>query len=258
MRVHYFRYALNEQGQPIADATVNVYEAGTITPANIYEAESGGSAVSFVMTDEDGSFEFWVDSADYDAFTQEFKIVVSKSGLASKTFDYINIFPLMTHDHGGGGGGAVDHGSLTGLNDDDHTLYIRTDGLRAFVGVVSGIYPTASSHLATKKYVDDQLAAFVASVFTSYSLAANGYAKFKENGLIFQWGEQNVPHGYLDVTLPIPFPTSCLQVLASADGLATGGDNRFGAQITSASVIRLLNYTDTGHTYKMRWFAIGY
>jgi hypothetical protein len=164
----------------------------------------------------------------------------------------------MSHDHGGGGGGTVDHGSLAGLNDDDHTLYIRTDGLRAFVGVVSGIYPTASSHLATKKYVDDQLAAFVASVFTSYSLASNGYAKFKENGLIFQWGNQNVPHGYLDVSFPIPFPTACLQVYSTPSTLGTGADNRFGAEIVSKTALRLLNYTDTGHTYVMRWFAVGY
>jgi len=30
--------------------------------------------------------------------------------------------------------GSIDHGGLTGLGDDDHTIYIKADGLRAFTG----------------------------------------------------------------------------------------------------------------------------
>lgn len=33
-----------------------------------------------------------------------------------------------------GGGGVSDHGALTGLGDDDHTQYLRTDGTRALTG----------------------------------------------------------------------------------------------------------------------------
>lgn len=50
-----------------------------------------------------------------------------------------------------------DHGSLTGLLSDDHTLYILADGTRAFSGPVSGISPTIASHLTTKEYVDDEI-----------------------------------------------------------------------------------------------------
>jgi hypothetical protein len=34
----------------------------------------------------------------------------------------------------GGGGGVTDHGALTGLGDDDHTQYLRTDGSRPLTG----------------------------------------------------------------------------------------------------------------------------
>lgn len=35
-------------------------------------------------------------------------------------------------------GGVTDHGSLTGLDDDDHTQYARVDGTRAFTATQSG------------------------------------------------------------------------------------------------------------------------
>jgi len=102
-RAHYFRYVLDEQGNAIEGATISVYEAGTTTPAKIYTSEDATQHVSSVTTGSDGSFEFWVDSDDYDPLTQEFKIVATKAGLVSKTFDYVNVFPLMPHSHEGGG-----------------------------------------------------------------------------------------------------------------------------------------------------------
>ena len=50
--------------------------------------------------------------------------------------------------------GSIDHGSIAGLTDDDHTQYIRADGLRPFSSTVSGVTPTVDAHLATKGYVD--------------------------------------------------------------------------------------------------------
>ncbi len=49
---------------------------------------------------------------------------------------------------------VTDHGSLTGLTDDDHTQYVPTDASRGFTATVSGIDPTQDYHLATKSYVD--------------------------------------------------------------------------------------------------------
>lgn len=51
-------------------------------------------------------------------------------------------------------GFVSDHGSLSGLSDDDHTQYALINGTRAFTGTVGGIDPSASSDLATKNYVD--------------------------------------------------------------------------------------------------------
>ncbi len=48
-----------------------------------------------------------------------------------------------------------DHGTLTGLADDDHTQYTLADGTRDFTGVVTGVDPTADQHLATKNYVEN-------------------------------------------------------------------------------------------------------
>lgn len=62
-----------------------------------------------------------------------------------------------SHVHTGAGanGPKLDHGTaLNGLGDDDHTQYVKADGTRAFSGVVEGVTPTGSTHLATKGYVD--------------------------------------------------------------------------------------------------------
>lgn len=55
----------------------------------------------------------------------------------------------------------LDHGSIGGLADDDHTQYSLVAGTRAFTGVVSGVTPTIGSHLVTKDYADG----LAASVF---------------------------------------------------------------------------------------------
>ena len=53
-----------------------------------------------------------------------------------------------------------DHGSLTGLGDDDHTQYTRVDGTRAMTGQLSLVGdPVSDPHAARKKYVDDSIAA---------------------------------------------------------------------------------------------------
>lgn len=52
---------------------------------------------------------------------------------------------------------SIDHGSIAGLGDDDHTQYSLADGSRAFTGTVSGVSPTSGAHLATKDYADSLL-----------------------------------------------------------------------------------------------------
>jgi hypothetical protein len=62
---------------------------------------------------------------------------------------------LGVHAHTGAtNGGQIDHGTLTGLTDDDHTQYVKADGTRAFTAAISGVTPTLDAHLTTKGYVD--------------------------------------------------------------------------------------------------------
>jgi hypothetical protein len=58
----------------------------------------------------------------------------------------------------------TDHGGLTGLGDDDHTQYILVDGSRGFTSTVSGVSPIQDYDLATKKYVDDEIATLSGSI----------------------------------------------------------------------------------------------
>lgn len=56
----------------------------------------------------------------------------------------------------------IDHGSIGGLADDDHTIYTKADGTRAFSAKVSySAHPTfsADTELVDKKYVDDAVVA---------------------------------------------------------------------------------------------------
>jgi len=79
--------------------------------------------------------------------------------------DWDDIWSDAVHNHQTNAeGGKLDHGAaLNGLTDDDHTIYIKADGTRAFTGEQSmGTHkltnvtdPTANQDAATKKYVDD-------------------------------------------------------------------------------------------------------
>jgi hypothetical protein len=52
---------------------------------------------------------------------------------------------------------TTDHGSLTGLTDDDHLHYSLVDGTRAFTGTIGGVAPVANTDLTTKLYVDTEI-----------------------------------------------------------------------------------------------------
>lgn len=74
-----FESTLTDQyGRIIVGGTVTVNLTGISTAATIYAAESGGSAItdSQITTGSDGSYKFWVDTADY-AQTQRFRLVLN-------------------------------------------------------------------------------------------------------------------------------------------------------------------------------------
>lgn len=98
-RLKYTGLARSEGGAVLASATVAVYLAGTTTPADVYEASSGGTSVNEVTTDSNGRWTFYADTTDY-AFTQEYKVVVTKDGYSSITLDNIFILRLPTNAAG--------------------------------------------------------------------------------------------------------------------------------------------------------------
>ena len=54
----------------------------------------------------------------------------------------------------------IDHGGLTGLGDDDHTIYSKADGTRDYSGIVKySSHPTftTDTQIVDKKYVDDMI-----------------------------------------------------------------------------------------------------
>ena len=117
-------------GHVILDGTVSVYLAGTTTAADVYEASTGGTAVNSVTSSStDGTFAFYVDLDAYDAW-QLFKVVLSKAGFSTSTYDNIAIItPVFT----GGLAGKVDlDGSNLALGSDaDGDMYYRSGGVLA-------------------------------------------------------------------------------------------------------------------------------
>ena len=94
MRYIYQNVVQDGRGNFVASATVTVTLAGGTTKASIYSALTGGTvdADGIITTGTDGTFTFYVDEANY-SHSQQFRIVWSKSGFTSETWDYIQIFP---------------------------------------------------------------------------------------------------------------------------------------------------------------------
>ena len=88
---------------------------------------------------------------------------------------------------------------------------------------------TAAKHLTTKEYVDNAIAAAIASIPQAPGLdvnfsSENGYATLP-GGLIIQWGMGATVTGNMDrVYFPKPFPNRCLQVVTT-EGNAIGWED---------------------------------
>ena len=106
---------------------------------------------------------------------------------------------------GGGVAGSVnDHGSLSGLTDDDHSQYSLVDGSRAFSGTVSGVTPTASAHLATKEYVDSKI---INNIGGRLILTNPGTVTVGTAGDYYRIDETNMDTGTWDGTTAINITT---------------------------------------------------
>ena len=74
-------------GHVVSGGTVSVYASGTTTAASIYETETGTTVVNSTTTGSDGTFTFYILEGDYYGDHTR-KIVLSKAGYTSKTYDY--------------------------------------------------------------------------------------------------------------------------------------------------------------------------
>ena len=98
-RFHYWQFLINKEGQPIPDANITVYLAGTDTSAHIYFDEFGSNTTNEapqVITNNMGYFEFWVGDASEEygyQKGQKFKLEWEKPGVALGEIDWIDIFP---------------------------------------------------------------------------------------------------------------------------------------------------------------------
>ena len=98
-RFHYWQYLINIEGQPISDANISIYLAGTNTAANVYLDEFGenyASQTPQIITNNLGYFEFFIgDAAEQYGYEkgQKFKLEWEKPGVAFGKIDWIDIFP---------------------------------------------------------------------------------------------------------------------------------------------------------------------
>ena len=106
-RGHFWQYIVNEEGQSIDAATVNVYLSGSSTPAYVYTTEAGGSATNTLpqaTTDDEGYFEFWIgDPNESNGYvsTQKYSVTWEKPGtLSSGTISNIECYapPRETYE----------------------------------------------------------------------------------------------------------------------------------------------------------------
>jgi hypothetical protein len=90
MRSYFKGVARDGGGIIVKSATISVFEAGSTTAANVYTSLTETTPVNSVTASAAGVFEFWVSRFDYDQ-SQTFKLVISKSGYTSVTWDNVEV-----------------------------------------------------------------------------------------------------------------------------------------------------------------------
>lgn len=98
-RYHYWQFIINQEGQPIDNVDVSLYEAGTDTPAYVYLSEGGEESSNNppqVKTNKSGYFEFWIgDSEELNGYSigKKFKLKWDKENITNGSIDWVDIFP---------------------------------------------------------------------------------------------------------------------------------------------------------------------
>jgi hypothetical protein len=94
MRYIYQNHFTDRSGNAIESGNIRVYNANSTVLATCYSTSGGSTAItsSLITTSADGTFSFWVDTADY-TNASKFKVILSKTNFTSKTYDDIVLFP---------------------------------------------------------------------------------------------------------------------------------------------------------------------
>ncbi len=97
-RRHYWQFLVTDEGNPIENAEITIYIAGSTDAAYVYLDEIGGTPLNVgpqTVTSRKGYFEFWVadvsEIGGYN-FNQKFKLGWRSTGIAEGYIDYIDIF----------------------------------------------------------------------------------------------------------------------------------------------------------------------
>lgn len=160
-RKHWWSFLVNEEGQPINNASVSIFLAGSTTSATVYLDEFSSESKSTapqVTTNSNGYFEFWLpdpsSSNGYSA-TQKFKIEWNKAGIEYGFIDYVDVYPPLI---------AVDETDTDTTKDKSVSNYLANlwEAHRLDTsGVVHGIEEvntTYSSNVVKNKLVSNSLA----------------------------------------------------------------------------------------------------
>jgi len=97
-RKHYWQFLVTDEGNPIENAQISIYIAGTEDDVYVYTDEVGVtySAISpQVNTSLKGYFEFWIaDENELNGYplSTKFKIKWEAAGVSSGYIDYIDVF----------------------------------------------------------------------------------------------------------------------------------------------------------------------
>lgn len=97
-RRHYWQFLVTDEGNPIENAEISIYIAGTEDPAYVYTDEIGSTGTRLpaqVATSRKGFYEFWIaDRQDPNGYflNTKFKIAWAAPGVQSGYIDYIDVF----------------------------------------------------------------------------------------------------------------------------------------------------------------------
>ena len=97
-RKHYWQFLVTEEGNPIENAQISIYTAGTEDPVYIFTDEVGSGSASSApqtVTSRKGYFEFWIaDENETNGYplSTKFKIAWQAAGVSSGYIDYVDVF----------------------------------------------------------------------------------------------------------------------------------------------------------------------